>query len=432
MSNNKKISSNFSSQKQQASEGSSPKPMNNENQKNKGHTKFRSKIHQGTEYLSSTIEPHPTDEYRFVCVECKTAFGRNYEGYCENLKGHLSNKQHSKTLKTMEDNYNVAVSIKHLDRGENQSPVLAQEDMIGIVSAINDQELGKSNDQTRFKFDLVCFLITNNLPFNLSQSLLSFLQHLYHIYDSDMINKATINDNQVTNIATNCIGEVLSQKMLSELTNSPYSIALDLGSDKSGKHYLSMNVRYFKNDGNNETQTKFLGLIEIGESSEGEILYQKVNRFLFSGPNTHKLKSNFLGICTDGAPNMISEKDKGLTNRLKIDHPHIIVIHDFAHVYSLVIKEAITKFPYGLIQVIEKITSHFSRSPQARAKFKSVQEKFGSQKKLEVLRYTKTRWFSLKDAVDRIIDLIGHFETISTCMVHLSKNSSYPIKMSFT
>ena len=49
-----------------------------------------------------------------------------------------------------------------------------------------------------------------------------------------------------------------------------------------------MSVRYFKNDGNNETQTKFLGLIEIGESSEGEILYQKVNKFLFSGPNTHK------------------------------------------------------------------------------------------------------------------------------------------------
>jgi len=259
------------------------KLVNKENAKNKGHTKFKPKIHQGTDYLSIIIEPHPEDEYRFICKVCKENFGKHYEGYCENLKGHLSNKQHTNTLKTPQENEKNLSSIKHLDRNEHQSLGGGAQEEVEIPM---NQEVVKSIDEVRFKFDLVCFLIVNNLPFHLSQNLLSFIQQTNQMYSSEMIHRANINDNQVTNIATSCIGEVLSERVLAEMINSPYSLSMDLGSDKYGSHYLSISARYFENEKSNETHTKFIGLIKMEESTVGEILYQKVNDFLFSNPNS--------------------------------------------------------------------------------------------------------------------------------------------------
>ena len=70
------------------------------------------------------------------------------------------------------------------------------------------------------------------------------------------------------------------------------------------------------------------------------------------------LNRNLMGICTDKGSNMMSPKEKGLTNRIKKDFPQIIVTHDFSHLFNLVSASAIKRFPSEPISLIKQILAH--------------------------------------------------------------------------
>lgn len=195
----------------------------------------------------------------------------------------------------------------------------------------------------------------------------------------------------------------IKEEIFSYLITSPFSISADEGSDKFGGAYLAISVRYFASENAISPQTKLLGLIEMGDSSKGEVLYAKVNQLLFAGPFAHKLKQNFMGICTDHASNMISERDKGLSNRLKADFPYIFVTHDYCHCYNLILKEGVSKFSSPIVALITDVCSYFANSPQRKALFKDFQLSLGMERPLEILSFVKTRWLSLRDCLDRIL-----------------------------
>jgi len=153
--------------------------------------------------------------------------------------------------------------------------------------------------------------------------------------------------------------------------------------------------------------------LELEESHTGQRIYESVYKFLFSRKNGEILKKNFIGICTDHGSNMISTgKDnvihntgKGLANRLLKDFKSIFIVHDYAHIFNLVIEEAVSEFPAEVLNIINGVCSHFSRSPQQKAKFNRFQRKITNKPPLEVLRYVTTRWSSLKESLDRILEL---------------------------
>jgi len=54
---------------------------------------------------------------------------------------------------------------------------------------------------------------------------------------------------------------------------------------------------------------------------------------------------------------MISKFDKGLTNRINKELPHVLVVHDFSHLFNLVSNYSIKKFPPGPIDLIKAVSS---------------------------------------------------------------------------
>lgn len=409
------------------SRSNSHSPMHVETEENKKskhtHPKFNSSHHQGTIYLQTHITPHPTDETRYICTLCQSRFQRNADGFTDNLKSHLGCVQHKKTYEENSiDEERCKLAISFL--GVYPDPAACNE-ILQQELELNDGnahehpiiQRTKSSDPMPLKFDTIDFLINNNLPFSLGSKLLEFMQSLLQKYEPKTLLEAKLDDHFVSQTTREC-GSYIQDQIFSHLQHSPFSISVDEGRDKARLEYLAVSATYYPYDVKNKVlkdsrMTSFLGLIELGTSYEGEVLYEKLTKFLFDRPGGASIKKNLIGICSDHAPNMISDRvanqinpqGKGLCNRLKNDFPYIFVIHDYAHAFNLVIEEGVSKFPPHVIPMIDDICVHFSRSPQRKAELREIQDLTEKTKDLEVLRYVPTRWFSLLVCTNRIITL---------------------------
>ena len=381
----------------------------NSSKKEKAQTKFREAYHQGTPYLSRTIECGSSNETRFICRTCKLNGFQPFDGYFENIKVHLKTQNHKKTIRagSAEEN-ELKASIDFLDGRVSDSSNVSVPEIQNVISSNNTaHNAQRSTDPIHLKFEIVSYLIAHNLPFSFAESLLDFVQSVQSKYETETVNRTRIYDENVIFIARDCIASDIKEKIRAQMRTSSFSIAVDGGHDKFGKSFLAVSVRYFPQTNSIQPQTKLYGLIEMGESSTGEVLYNKVNELLFSGNDGQLLKKNFIGNCTDGAPNMISEKDKGLSNRLKRDNPHIVITHDYCHCYNLIIQEGLAQFPAKIIAIITSMSSHFRRSSQRKTHFRRIQLNLGIDNPLEFIRFVDSRWLSLRDCVDRILNLLN-------------------------
>ena len=98
--------------------------------------------------------------------------------------------------------------------------------------------------ELHLKFALSVFLVNNNLPFNLSSKLLTFLQDLLGSYDIGLLSRTKIDEHEVSQIARDGIAYEISENLRSKLEDSPFSICVDEGRDKSKKEFLAIGARF--------------------------------------------------------------------------------------------------------------------------------------------------------------------------------------------
>ena len=399
----------------------------------KYYSKFEPDIHQGTDYLMDYISQDPDNERRFICHLCSENKAKYASGYCNNLKDHLLTSQHQNLHKGQKELKQLQESVTFLQivtltslKKESKQDIMEEEEEILEHIRLEDQEKEEEKGETntfyqiirdhvpknksqmrpselKLKLEVLRFIVSNNLPFSLGSRCLDFLKVILNKYTPAVINNTKIN-NSLATIAQQ-IGTSIQEEIFSQIEKSPFSISVDEASDKFGREYLALCVRYYQSEDLFEPTTSFLGLLELGTSYTGETLYNLVTDFVFNRDNGDQIKANFMGICSDHASNMISGGSKGLSERLRKDFPHIFVIHDYPHALNLIIKEALSKFPQPVLDSVREICTHFSNSPQRKAKFREVQKTLGNQSTLETLRYVEHRWFSLRDCVNRILEL---------------------------
>jgi len=82
---------------------------------------------------------------------------------------------------------------------------------------------------------------------------------------------------------------------------------------------------------------------------------------------------------------MLSQKSKGLTNRLKEKYPHLIAMHDFSHAFNLIAQDSIAQFPSQIVPLVKSVSKHFSRSSLRRAKFRESQTQINEQELMQTL-----------------------------------------------
>jgi len=94
----------------------------------------------------------------------------------------------------------------------------------------------------------------------------------------------------------------------------------------------------------------------------------------------------------------------GLCSRLKQKLPHIVTVKDFSHLYHTIFKKALKAFPQPIIAMIRDISSHFSYITQKSALLEEIQPTNNFQK-LRVLSFVETRWLSMRETVNRILEI---------------------------
>ena len=414
------------------------------------YTYFNETLIQGNQYLNDNIikSIQDKDGRKFSCLPCQKKLNKESHIYFEGLSRHLSSFSHKKTATNDKEKTELALAIKYLtekeeidtknnelqmkkkDRGslmevekvpENQGEMekdtssaeeiqendeeFKNED-IGKKQKNRNKPLPKNNELLNFRFQVAEFLINNNLSFNLAENFAFFLRKLLGEYSVNSLQSFTVNRNHISEIAKFGISPSLKEEYLKILETTPYSVSLDESGSKGNTQYLAISARFLPSIEATQTVTKLLGLLEMKTSASGETLYQMLTDFLFSNDHEGKRRKNLMGVSTDGASNMISLKDAGLTNRLRNDIPHVIVTHDFCHALNLVLKACIKQFPKEYRKFMEDVAKTFSKSPQKVQKLKEIIcHSHKEEKVLSIIKYVKTRWSSFQECLSRILEM---------------------------
>jgi len=136
------------------------------------------------------------------------------------------------------------------------------------------------------------------------------------------------------------MSQTFKESIFESLERSPFSLSNNGVSDQFGKSFLAVCAKYV-DESKDCVNTKLVSIISMGGSSTGESVYNKIKENIFKSTN---IEANFMGICTDEGPNMIT-KDKGIIGKLLRDYPYIINMPDPSHIYNTIFKKALKAIP---------------------------------------------------------------------------------------
>lgn len=349
------------------------------------YTKFNKDILVQHELFSKYIRVDEDNERRFICQACQDHQNPDYSSYYDFLAVHFASKAHDKALKP-EERPQITEAIEAFATFRKRKRVMK----------VDESTLNK------LSIEVTGFLLKHELPFVLAQEIVDFFKILLKEYGSNAIAMLELSNVKATQIAKNCISKSYKESIFKDLETTPFSISFDESSDLYGPSYLATHVRYLKDY---KIANRLLSLEEIGEDATGESLHKIVMNNIFSGEKRKFLENNLVGACSDRGPNMLSNKDKGLLNRLENEFP-IITVGDFSHSFNLVTKYSLRKFPPFLIPFIKKMGKHFSKSSLRRSQLRIIQENMEDKmihQPLRILKYVETRWTSLRRAAERIL-----------------------------
>jgi len=327
-------------------------------------------------------------------VEAAKMFNKTID--IESILLNETDSQEDEDFESMGDKEGIFSEISPSNSNDEE----AKEPRDGVSKAADTKIVNKQNE-INLTFDIAEFMIVKHLPFNSAPDILEFAQKIISKYSPELVNSVHTSSTTLTQVVSHCIGEPLKDKIFSKLTNSPFSILLDASSDLYGDNYMAVLVRYF-DDPVLPPVTKFIAAIEIGASSTGEVLFEKLTDEMFNGK--HDILKNVIAICTDSGTNMISTQGAGLTNHLQTLVPSLVHVKDLRHAYNKIAEEATKVFPKFAIDHMKEACSYVTRSTQRKIKFREFQltkkknlPSFKPNELKEVPCFKEVRWLSLSN-----------------------------------
>ena len=206
----------------------------------------------------------------------------------------------------------------------------------------------------------------------------------------------------VTRIISDCICGVLKDEIVANLVRGPYSLAIDESTDAFGTSYLAICAKYLSLEKQPTLITQLLSILQLRRNKKAPELYRVLKEQIFS--QDPRLLKNLMGLASDQGSNMVGVK-AGLGQLLRADIPHLIAFNDLSHIFNLICKESLKKYPQMILKMVTKICSHFRKPSKRMSELKEIQKKQGKKQVLEILSYVESRWLSLCDCLRRIIDL---------------------------
>jgi hypothetical protein len=350
--------------------------------------------------ISDYVQQNSRNADKFECISCKGKNKPFYFGNLDNLVKHLGTEKHKDALGDNDLNNTLMELIEAIKYGSLDTESETKNDPEESLST--EPFDGDIHALEKLQLDLAQFMVQNRLPFKVVKPLTHFLRNLTDKYDIRTIQQCRMGRTMVTKIVTDCICGVLKEEILASLAKSPYSLAIDESTDAYGSSYLAICAKYLTQEKQSTPITKLFSIIQLKKNKKAPELYRILKEEIFSrDPN---LLKNLMGLATDQGSNMVGVQ-AGLGKLLKADVPHLVAFNDLSHIFNLVCKESLKKYPKAIIKVITKTCSHFRKSSKRMSKLKIIQKEQGRKQPLEILSYVESRWLSLTECLRRIIEL---------------------------
>jgi len=277
-----------------------------------------------------------------------------------------------------------------------------------IETKVQDKKppLGKQNEIDLI-FEACEFMIKRHLPFDAAEAIFEFAQKITSKYHPDLIQRTIASSTTMSQVIKECIGGCFKDKLFKSLETSPFSILIDGSSDHYGENYLGILVRYIDNLSYHPV-TKLLSVIEIGPSSTGEAIFDKVVEELFN--TDFDITKNLIAICTDGGSNLVSTQGSGFFNRLQKILPNVVHVKDLCHAYHNIAEETCKLFPKYIIDFVKDSCGIIHRSVQKQIKYNdfltskfSKDPKFNPSNLKRVPSFKEIRWLSLSTCASYLV-----------------------------
>ncbi|XP_072402181.1 uncharacterized protein [Diabrotica undecimpunctata] len=242
---------------------------------------------------------------------------------------------------------------------------------------------------------LCALLASNNLPFLLVDTLTPLIQNI--CYDSKIAKQLHLKRTKAKSIICNNLGYNFLEELYIKLREPGcfFSLVMDETTDISVKKQCAFTTIIYEN---NSTKTQFFDLVEAHGSTASD-LYGILKNCLTS---KNIPLTNFVGFSSDTTNVMVGEFNS-VFSKLKEEFPHIVCIRCSCHMAHLATSKACLKLPRHVEDLLRNIGSHFNRSALRRHKFIEFQN-FFQVKIHKILSPAITRWLSIKECVDRVLE----------------------------
>ncbi|CAI7912729.1 unnamed protein product [Closterium sp. NIES-53] len=176
-------------------------------------------------------------------------------------------------------------------------------------------------------------------------------------------------------------------------------ISLDESTDRVHGKHLIIYATFFKNT---TVVTEFLTLITVDCRDAASLTSAVVQYLTAIGVDLQKIS----GISTDGA-SVMTGKNNGVVERLRMRIPHLASIHCIAHREALAARDAADAVPELCMvdDVVRAFAEHIGRSSVHYQIFQNLQQIF-CHTYLEAQGIQAVRWLSRGEAVNRLLEVL--------------------------
>nr|CAI5832345.1 unnamed protein product [Callosobruchus analis] len=216
--------------------------------------------------------------------------------------------------------------------------------------------------------------------------------------DTDVAISIQASRTKITKIVNETIAPFVAKKIVSTVNKTFFSIIIDETTDVLTKKCLAILVRYYSHE-NKKVCDSFFGLVELDTSSAAASIHHVLKNHLIQlGVDL----CNLAGFAADNCATMMGQLN-GVQSILKEEHPHIVVVGCASHSFHLCSSYACKQLPKIVEELVRDIHSHFVHSSKRLSTLKEFQT-FCELKPHKILRPSQTRWLSLQQVVNRIVE----------------------------
>lgn len=248
---------------------------------------------------------------------------------------------------------------------------------------------------TSMEVKLCAFVAQHNMPLSLTDDMVRLLRSLFP--NDAALKNVRLGKQKATNIVRQVLGFNYVKEMVSLLRCKFFSIIIDEATDQSTKKQLAILANFF----DIEKFKMDYWLVDMVEADDGTALgiYTQLKETF---NDLHIPMTRIIGYSSD-TTNVMFGQYNSVAQLLKSDLKSIQVVKCSCHPIHLVSSYAALKLPKSVEDLCRDLYAHFHRSSKRQDVYKEFQAFFGVDP-LKILSPAQTRWLSLQECVNRILE----------------------------